>query len=673
MLRNLAYLTITLCVALVLTQCRQQQHSLPIGSRAASDSILSPKTPMFESGQLSRARRWVDSLFYRLENPTVFDYLSHYETNAYVNAVAGNFVAQLNYTDSAIALVRAYLPNQVLSGELASLLINRGDAYFNLKNYSASFEAYFQATKAIKEYPDNCSILRVEYNIAMILYKQQQYEQSAQYFKEAMAYTTRCAEPQVYRNNRQQEILDNIGLCYTKLKAYDSANTYYRRALAIVLDNPYALAVDSINSIGRYHAAAGVITGNMAKVYAGTGQTDSAIAIYKRAININGGADLHDMQLCMIQLSDLYLRENRLEPLEKTLQDLRASLDKWVSRDLEADYQRLMYSFYQKKHEDAKALTHLSNYMQLKDSAMAQQSRLQQSDIGRELRDKEQQFEIRLLQKNNELGKTYIWLFGAIAVMAIIILALIYNSNRSSKKNIRRLTEMNSAITDANREKDRILRIVAHDLRNPIGAISTLSQLMTVTDFDREKSQDLLRSIESLSVSAITLINDLLVVQQSNNAGNESMKTTDLKHLLQQAVMIMQFKANEKGQQIQLELPSQAVFLPILPVKTQRMIDNLLANAIKFSPVNGTIRVALTVQEKTVLLSFANDGAPIPPEFLTKIFDHFTTAKTQGTAGEKGFGLGLSICKQIVDEMNGRIWAESGEGGGNVFFVELQR
>jgi putative cofactor-binding repeat protein len=646
---------------------------LSIGSRAASDSLLAPKTPMFESGQLSKARHWVDSIFYRLENPTVFDYLSHYGTNAYVNSVAGNFIAQLNYTDSAIALVSAYLPNQVLSAELANLLINRGDAYFNLKNYAASFEAYFQATKAVKEYPDNCSIMRVEYNIGMILYKQQQFEQSAQYFKEALAYTDRCQEPKVYRNNRQQEILDNIGLCYTKLKQYDSASTYYRKALAIVLEHPYALAVDSVNSIGRYHAAAGVITGNMAKVYAGTGQADSAIAVYKRAIDINGGADLHDMQLCMIQLSDLYLRENKLGPMEKTLQDLRASLDKWASRDLEADYQRLMYSFYQKKHEDAKALTHLGNYMQLKDSAMAQQSRLQQTDIGRELRDKEQQFEIRLLQKNNELGKTYTWLFGAIAVMAIIILALIYNSNRSSKKNIRRLTEMNAAITDANREKDRILRVVAHDLRNPIGAISTLSQLMTVTDFDREKSQDLLRSIESLSVSAITLINDLLVVQQSNNAGNETLKTTDLKHLLQQAVMIMQFKANEKGQQIKLELPSEAVFIPLLPVKTQRLIDNLLANAIKFSPVNGTIRVALTVQEKTILLSFANDGTPIPAESLPKIFDHFTTAKTHGTAGEKGFGLGLSICKQIAEEMHGRIWAVSEEGRGSVFFVELWR
>jgi two-component system sensor histidine kinase VicK len=213
--------------------------------------------------------------------------------------------------------------------------------------------------------------------------------------------------------------------------------------------------------------------------------------------------------------------------------------------------------------------------------------------------------------------------------------------------------------------------VVAHDLRNPIGAIATLSQLMTVSDFDEEKTKDLLGSIESLSNSSITLINDLMIAHQSTAASDEEKLSTDIKLLLQQAVMVMQFKANEKKQQLQLLLPEEPVRAAIYPVKTERVINNLLANAIKFSQVNGHIELKLDRQEKFILFSITDHGVGIAPEHLPKVFDQFTSVKRQGTAGEKSFGLGLSICKQIVESIGGKIWVESTPGVGSTFFVQL--
>ncbi|MBV9988287.1 MAG: hypothetical protein JO301_11440 [Chitinophagaceae bacterium] len=658
------------CCALLLTGCGESGHSLPLGSHRASDSILTPKTPLFESGRLAEAQHYVDSAFASRSSHTVYDYVLRYNTDAYVNGVAGNYVTQLRYVDSGIDLIRRYLPNQGLSVELANLLIARGGAYFNLKNYTTSFQAYFEAMQAVKQYPNNCTVSWVVYNIAMVLYKQQQFAESAHYFKEALHYAMPCEENIAYRNNRVQEILDDIGLCYTKLQQYDSAMHYYQQALDIVMRNPYQMAVDSLNSYNRYRAAAGVITGNMAKIYVGTHRPDSAIALYKRALAINTNADLHDRQLCLVQLADVYLSTGELQPMRQVLQELRRSLDTAIAKDLEMDYNRLQYAYYQRTNEPAKALPALSAYMRQRDSATAQQNKLQQSDIGRELRDKEQQFEIQLLQKHNETSQTYLWLFGAIAVMAIVILVLIYTSYSSSKKNVRRLVEMNTAITDANREKDRILRVVAHDLRNPIGAIATLSQLMTVADFDAEKTKELLRSIESLSNSSITLINDLMIAQQSSTTGEEK-KSTDIRKLLQHAVMQMQFKANEKNQELELHLPEQEVTAPIYPVKTERVINNLLANAIKFSPAESRIEVRLDKHERFILFAVTDHGIGIAPEHLPRVFDQFTSVKRPGTAGEKSFGLGLSICKQIVEDMGGKIWAESTMGVGSTFFVQL--
>jgi hypothetical protein len=131
------------CSVLFLTGCSNGGQPLPIGSRRNSDSILTPKAPLFESGRLAEAQRYVDSAFNRQQSHTVYDYIARYGTDAYVNGIAGNYIAQLRYIDSGIAILQPYLPNQSLSVEMANLLIARGGAYFNLKNYSYFFPGLF--------------------------------------------------------------------------------------------------------------------------------------------------------------------------------------------------------------------------------------------------------------------------------------------------------------------------------------------------------------------------------------------------------------------------------------------------------------------------------------------------------------------------------------------------
>jgi signal transduction histidine kinase len=656
----------TLCCVL---GCRQEKN-IPLGTRAFSDSVLVPREPLFESGRFAEALHYVDSAFHSLRNPTVYNYIGYYSTQAYVNAVGGNHTIQLRYIDSAIELVNQQKLDKDLSVELANLMMARGNAHFNLKNYNASFQDFFNARQVATQYSDNCGIMNVVYNIAMILYQQQQFLNSARYFQESMQYSKLCQQNPAYRNNKEQEILDNIGLCFTRLKKYDSAMYYYQSALDIVMKNRYALAVDSNNSIGRQQAAAGVITGNMAKIYVGTGQPDSAIAVYKRAIALNGGADMHDMQLCMIQLSDVYLSQKQYGNMKQTLDQLRNSLDKAPARDLEMDYARLMYAYYQYAQDAPNALRHLVSYIHKKDSTAEQQKNLLQSDIGKELREKEQRFEIEILQKNNQLNKTYLWVMVMLAGMVIVILLLIFVSYRISKRNVQKLTELNNEISNANKEKDRILRVVAHDLRNPIGGIASLSQLMLNEDIDREKQQDFIRKIEAAATSSIALINELLRKQQAPGSDNHQ-KLTDIGQMLQQAVYLMQLRANEKQQEIALALPQQPISIMIDAVKTERVINNLINNAIKFSPVNSHISLSLKIQRKDITIIVADNGIGMSPEELEHVFDQSSSVKRSGTAGEASFGLGLSICKQIIEDQGGSIWAESSPGKGSRFYVRL--
>ncbi len=105
--------------------------------------------------------------------------------------------------------------------------------------------------------------------------------------------------------------------------------------------------------------------------------------------------------------------------------------------------------------------------------------------------------------------------------------------------------------------------------------------------------------------------------------------------------------------------------------KMWRVISNLIANVIKFSPHGAVIEVRLTEKPGYAVVEVEDHGLGIPEEVKDKVFDMFTEARRTGTAGEKSFGMGLAISKQIVQAHGGKIWFESKPGKGTTFFVEL--
>lgn len=677
------------CLSLIficVTACRNRGN-LPLGNETDAKNYLQVPGTLFESGHLKEALHYVDSAFNTRSQHTVYEYVTYYDIQAYAKGIMEGPVVQLQYLDSAINLLRQYQADDPhMTDRLSAFLMSRGEIEFNVKKYTDAYNDFFEAVQLARNNQDVCRKMNVPYTIGMIMYRQKQFEGSGRYFMESFPYIDSCITNIPYQNNKKQEVLDNIGLCFTKLKKYDSAMLYYRQAFELVEKNPYTLAVDTANSLTRHFAAMGVILGNMAKVYLGKNQTDSAIALYKQAIELNAvrGHEVNDMQLCMIQLSDIYLSKGMLGPLKQNLQSLRACMDTVHSKEIEIEYQRLMYLYHEKNNEPAKAFSYLTNYLHKKDSAAEQQKQMLETDISKELKDKQQQFEIALLQKDNQINKTYLWVLIGFSGLIVTILILIFFLYRSSKKNVRQLTELNQLITGrrlemedalqqlevANREKDRILRVVAHDLRNPIGGISSLSNIMLSGEKVSGEAKTYIETIAAASSSALGLILELLNTETGTISDGEK-TMIDIGKLLQQVVRLVQFKAAEKQQKIELQLPHQPVVLLTHAAKMERVLNNLLVNAIKFSAAGAVTKVRLELNDKDVRFSIQDEGVGIAPEALAGIFDRFTSLKRTGTAGEQSFGLGLSICKQIVEAMGGRIWAESSIGKGTVFYVTL--
>jgi signal transduction histidine kinase len=143
-----------------------------------------------------------------------------------------------------------------------------------------------------------------------------------------------------------------------------------------------------------------------------------------------------------------------------------------------------------------------------------------------------------------------------------------------------------------------------------------------------------------------------------------------MKMLLQYCVDLLKFKAESKKQDIHLQ--ADEITLEIDREKIWRVLSNLISNAIKFSPENSIIEVEMFEKQGNVRISVTDYGSDIPDDAKDKIFDMFSGIKIRTeNRDEHSFAIGLSLSKQIVEALDGKIWVKSREGQGTVFYVEF--
>jgi signal transduction histidine kinase len=213
--------------------------------------------------------------------------------------------------------------------------------------------------------------------------------------------------------------------------------------------------------------------------------------------------------------------------------------------------------------------------------------------------------------------------------------------------------------------RDEVLAIVAHDLRNPLHTILASSAAMLelpLSAEDRTRQREVIRrSANTMNI----LISDLLDVA-SIELGNLSIGREEfaIREVLEHTVETFYQRARERGITVDDDL---SAVLPSVVGDSGRLaqvLSNLLANALKFTPEGGRIRLGTRYTDGEVEIAVENSGAGIAPESLPHVFDRFWRADRTGPAGA---GLGLAIAKGIVEAHGGRIWVESTPGETTTF------
>jgi len=229
-------------------------------------------------------------------------------------------------------------------------------------------------------------------------------------------------------------------------------------------------------------------------------------------------------------------------------------------------------------------------------------------------------------------------------------------------------------LNKSNQAKNRLLGMAAHDLRNPLASIRGLADFLrdgTVGPLAPEQSE-LVDSIHSASQAMLDLVNELLDTSVIE-AGELRIRLqpSSLVELIEESVCMNEINAGKKGTRIVLELADGPDLLTMDAAKIRQVVDNLLSNAIKFSPAGSTVTIRTTQAPGRAVVAVQDQGLGIPAGEADKLFKDFSRTSVRPTAGEPSTGLGLAICRKIIEAHAGRITAQNQPGGGCIFQFEL--
>jgi signal transduction histidine kinase/CheY-like chemotaxis protein len=228
-------------------------------------------------------------------------------------------------------------------------------------------------------------------------------------------------------------------------------------------------------------------------------------------------------------------------------------------------------------------------------------------------------------------------------------------------------TRAREAAQAENEAKDRFLAMLGHELRNPLAAISGALAVLEVGKLDPARREQFLAIVRRQSAHLGHIVDDLLDVSRLAIGKIElQRKPMDLAASVKHSVESM--RQSGKGASHMILLEAESAWVMGDPVRIEQIVNNLIANALKFSAAGSEVRVTVTKEEGRACVHVQDHGAGIPPELLPRIFDPFVQGPPPANRAQSGLGIGLALVRQLVELHGGSVQAQSpGLGGGSAF------
>lgn len=232
----------------------------------------------------------------------------------------------------------------------------------------------------------------------------------------------------------------------------------------------------------------------------------------------------------------------------------------------------------------------------------------------------------------------------------------------------------NNLLHELNQEKNKYIGMVAHDLRNPIGNITSYANLILddFNELNKEELKEFIKRIIKSSQYSLNMIEEFLDASKIESGILEiNLQKNDFILCLNDSIENIIAFANAKNQELTIHCKYDQLFMQFDWDKMHQVFNNLISNAIKYSNKNSQITINISNAYNSIIMEVIDEGQGIAKEELKKVFKAFETTSAKTTAGEKSTGLGLSIVKKIVEAHKGTIDVSSELGKGTTFTMEL--
>ncbi|MBV6395397.1 MAG: Adaptive-response sensory-kinase SasA [Anaerolineales bacterium] len=240
------------------------------------------------------------------------------------------------------------------------------------------------------------------------------------------------------------------------------------------------------------------------------------------------------------------------------------------------------------------------------------------------------------------------------------------------------IPEIGSAITlqdishlkELERVKNDFVHTVSHDLRSPLTSVLGYAELVARTGPLNDHQREFLSRVQGSVQQITSLINDLLDIGRMEAGFDTRREAVHLETILASTLEALNGQIRAANMRVDLQISPSLPPVRANPIRIRQLLDNLINNALKYTPHNGIIRIELCAEEGQVIFQISDNGPGIAPADQPHIFDKFYRG-ADVPDGVVGTGLGLAIVKSIVDSHQGRIWVESAIGKGSAFYVVL--
>ncbi|WP_157491540.1 tetratricopeptide repeat protein [Maribacter thermophilus] len=342
---------------------------------------------------------------------------------------------------------------------------------------------------------------------------------------------------------------------------------------------------------------------------------------------------------------------------------------------------KILYDIKKETEDPIQALAYLEAYKRVEDTINKRKNEKELRILKSKL-EFDQEKERYLVESEKKVTQQKAYFYSALFIIltfGIIIFILRRNNkiqdqlNQRLKTQKRELQRKEKDLRASNNTKSRLFSIIAHDLRGPINSFKTLFDLIGTGEIGKDEFMGFMPKIrDDINSIAFTLNNLLSWGQTQMNGMVTRHQMTNLRALVNENVHLLSDISEQKSITLYNEV-DQSIRAWCDTNQIDIVIRNLMSNAIKFTPKHGSVTIGANEKEDFWEIYVKDTGIGMSQEALSKIFDAQETFSTFGTNQEKGTGIGLVLCKEMVEKNDGTVWVESTLNEGSCFYFSIPK